>query len=116
MVARQGARFGTGGLHLAEKTMYARCHWCESRLTRSLKKRPLGMLTQWLSACPGPADEHFNMSKAEPGQRQPFSQVDRVSQRRLFQIEQPAAYLAFLAAEGGEPEHDIGEWELNVVT
>ena len=71
---------GMGKIHLARKTMYAKCGWCEARVTRSLNRKPLGFLAAWLMECPGPADAHFATSQG-PGE--PFPLEDRRHARNL---------------------------------
>ena len=46
------------------------CNWCGARVWRSMKRRPLGFLGAWLEHCPGPQQEHFELS-VNPSRRNP---------------------------------------------
>ena len=96
---------GMGEIHLAKKTMYAKCGWCQARVTRALGRKPLGFLAAWLMECPGPADERFQMSQG-PGE--PFALDDRRHGRSLVMVSCPIGGKLLQDAEGhGEASDEM---------
>ena len=77
--------------------MYAKCGWCHARVTRSLRRKPLGFLSAWLTECPGPEAEHFERSKG-PGE--PFAFEDRCFARSLVMASFPVEGKLLQDAEG----------------
>ena len=85
-------------IHLVEKPSlqaYAKCVWCQARVTRTLKRggkagqgRPYGFLACWGGMrCPGPAREHFEKSERDPGTEQVFTKAERLAARRRLQTD-----------------------------